>query len=159
MDLTRVIAGPTITRSLAELGASVMRVTSPRIVDFTTVFRDLNWGKWNCHLHLKDEDDREKLRNLIREADVVVNGYRPGVSNNPKPDEDGMCSLLTCVQVMDRLGFGRADMFDLVRGRGRGIIHARENCYGWHGPWAHRSGWQGISDAVRETTRAKLSTC
>ena len=154
-----MIAGPTITRSLAELGASVMRVTSPRIVDFTTVFRDLNWGKWNCHLHLKDEDDREKLRNLIREADVVVNGYRPGVSNNPKPDEDGMCSLLTCVQVMDRLGFGRADMFDLVRGRGRGIIHARENCYGWHGPWAHRSGCQGISDAVRETTRAKLSTC
>ncbi|KAF2258617.1 CoA-transferase family III [Lojkania enalia] len=127
VDLTRVIAGPTITSSLAELGASVMRVTSPHVPDFTRVFRDLNWGKWNCHLHLKDEGDKEKLRDLIRDADVVVDGYRPGV--------------------MDRLGFGRADIFDLIRDRARGIIHARENCYGWHGPWAHRSGWQGISDA------------
>jgi hypothetical protein len=92
VDLTRVIAGPTITRSLAELGASVMRVTSPHIVDFTSVFRDLNWGKWNCHLHLKDEDDKEKLRNLIREADVVVDGYRPGVSDDPRPDQADMCS-------------------------------------------------------------------
>lgn len=128
VDLTRVIAGPTITRSLAELGASIMRVTSPQVVDFTTVFRDLNWGKWNCSLHLKDEADRESLRNLILDADVVVDGYRPGV--------------------MDKLGFGRTAIFDLVRNRDRGIVHLRENCYGWHGPWAHRSGWQGISDAV-----------
>ena len=128
IDLTRVIAGPTITRSLAELGASIMRVTSPHIVDFTTVFRDLNWGKWNCSLHLTDEADKDSLRKLILDADVVVDGYRPGV--------------------MDKLGFGRQAIFDLVRDRDRGIIHARENCYGWHGPWAHRSGWQGISDAV-----------
>lgn len=83
VDLTRVIAGPTITKSLAELGASVMRVTSPHIPDFASVFRDLNWGKWNCHLHLKDEADKEKLRDLIRDADVVVDGYRPGVSEHP----------------------------------------------------------------------------
>ncbi|MCJ1471141.1 hypothetical protein MMC07_009789 [Pseudocyphellaria aurata] len=127
VDLTRVIAGPTITRSLAELGASVMRVTSSQVVDFITVHRDLNWGKWNCFLHLKDEADKEQLRNLIRDADVVVDGYRPGV--------------------MDRLGFGREAIFDLVKNRDRGIIHLRENCYGWYGPWAHRSGWQGISDA------------
>lgn len=128
VDLTRVIAGPTITRSLAELGASVMRVTSSQLVDFTSVFRDLNWGKWNCFLHLKDEADKERLRKLILDADVVVDGYRPGV--------------------MDRLGFGREAIFDLVKTRDRGIIHARENCYGWYGPWADRSGWQGISDAV-----------
>ena len=128
VDLTRVIAGPTITRSLAELGASVMRVTSPHLPDYTTGFRDLNWGKWNCSLHLKDEGDKERLRKLILEADVVVDGYRPGA--------------------MERLGFGRKEIFDLVKGRNRGIIHLRENCYGWHGSWAHRSGWQGISDAV-----------
>ncbi|KAK0724922.1 CoA-transferase family III domain-containing protein [Lasiosphaeris hirsuta] len=127
VDLTRVIAGPTITRSLAELGASIMRVTSPHLPDFKNVFHDLNWGKWNCSLHLKDDADKEQLRALILEADVVVDGYRPGV--------------------MDRLGFGREAIFDMVKNRGRGIIHLRENCYGWHGPWAHRSGWQGISDA------------
>ncbi|KAI1406995.1 CoA-transferase family III [Hypoxylon sp. FL1857] len=126
VDLTRVIAGPAITRSLAEMGASVMRVTSPHVTDLS-VHQDLNWGKWNCSLHLKDEGDKEKLRALIREADVVVDGYRPGV--------------------MERLGFGRQAIFDLVKDRSYGIVVVRENCYGWHGPWAHRSGWQQISDA------------
>lgn len=129
VDLTRVIAGPAITRTLAEMGASVMRVVSPRVTDMSLVHQDLNWGKWNTYLHLKDEADAERLRELVREADVVVDGYRPGV--------------------MDRLGFGRQAIFDLVKDRPRGIIHVRENCYGWYGPWVHRSGWQQISDAVR----------
>lgn len=128
VDLTRVIAAPSITRGLAEMGASVMRITSPRITDFSMLHQDLNWGKWNAHLHLTDEADKAKLRQLILEADVVVDGYRPGV--------------------MERLGFGRQAIFDLVKDRGYGIIHLRENCYGWHGPWRHRSGWQQISDAV-----------
>ncbi|KAF3920777.1 hypothetical protein ABW20_dc0104811 [Dactylellina cionopaga] len=127
VDLTRVIASPAITRALAEMGASVMRVTSPLITDFSLFHLDLNWGKWNCHLHLKNEEDKEKLRKLILEADVVVDGYRPGV--------------------MDRLGFGREAIFELVKDRGYGIVHVRENCYGWYGPWSHRSGWQQISDA------------
>ncbi|KAF9893695.1 hypothetical protein FE257_009863 [Aspergillus nanangensis] len=127
VDLTRVIAGPTISRSLAELGASVMRVVSPHVTDLSALHQDLNWGKWNAYLHLKEEGDREKLRELIREADVVVDGYRPGV--------------------MERLGFGREKVLELVRGRERGIVHVRENCYGWHGPWRGRSGWQQISDA------------
>lgn len=139
VDLTRVIAGPTITVSLAEMGASVMRVTGPKIVDFENVFHDLNWGKWNAHLDLKDEKDKARLRELILEADVVVDGYRPGV--------------------MGRLGFGREAIFDLVKGRDRGIIHLRENCYGWHGPWSHRSGWQGISDAVCGITSSISRMC
>jgi hypothetical protein len=131
VDLTRVIAGPAMTRGLAEMGASVMRVTSPHITDLSGFHQDLNWGKWNCHLHLEDEADREALRELIREADVVVDGYRPGV--------------------MERHGFGRQDILDLVKDREYGIIHARVNCYGWHGPWSHRSGWQQISDAVTQS--------
>jgi hypothetical protein len=103
VDLTRVIASPAIGRGLAELGASVMRITSPQITDMSALHQDLNWGKWNCRLHLKDEADKEKLRAFIREADVVVDGYRPGV--------------------MERLGFGRQAIFDLVKDRERGIIH------------------------------------
>ncbi|KAI8267642.1 hypothetical protein K4K58_007536 [Colletotrichum sp. SAR11_239] len=127
VDLTRVIAGPAISRSLAEMGASVMRVTSPDITDLSALHQDLNWGKWNCHLDLKKPGDKDKLRELICDADVVVDGYRPGV--------------------MERHGFGRQAIYDLVKDRPRGIIHLRENCYGWHGPWSHRSGWQRISDA------------
>ncbi|GAP93263.1 hypothetical protein SAMD00023353_11600010 [Rosellinia necatrix] len=145
VDLCRVIAGPAIGRGLAEMGASVMRVTSPRVTDLSALHQDLNWGKWNTSLHLRDDDsaddsadhaaaDREKLRALIRDADVVVDGYRPGV--------------------MERLGFGREAVFDLVRGRARGIVHVRENCYGWRGPWSHRSGWQQISDACCGVSRS-----
>jgi hypothetical protein len=128
VDLTRVIAGPVIGRSLAEMGASVMRVTHPGIPDVSSLHPDLNWGKWNCHLDLKKEADRERLVELIKEADVVIDGYRPSV--------------------MERLGFSRQVIFDLVKDRSYGIIHVRENCYGWHGPWVHRSGWQQNSDAV-----------
>lgn len=128
LDLTRVIAAPTITRSLAEMGASVMRVTGP-VTDFGGTLPDLNWGKWNCKLDINHLDDRNRLIALIQGADVVVESYRPGV--------------------MERKGFGREAIFGMIKGRSRGgIVHVRVNCYGWHGPWKHRSGWQQVSDAV-----------
>ncbi|KAL4869736.1 hypothetical protein BDV12DRAFT_184890 [Aspergillus spectabilis] len=128
VDLTRVIAGPSISRGLAEQGASIMRVTGPGVLDAYPLHADLNWGKWNCSIDLKTEQGKEQLRQLIREADVVLDGYRPGV--------------------MERLGFGREAILELVKDRPFGLIYVRENCYGWHGPWQGRSGWQQISDAV-----------
>lgn len=128
VDLTRVIAAPAITRGLAELGASVMRVAAGHLVDMSALHCDLNWGKWNCHLDLREDGDRERLRGLIREADVVVSGYRP--------------------YVLDKWGFGEEDVLEMCKGRDRGVVYVRENCYGWQGEWAGRSGWQQISDAV-----------
>lgn len=127
VDLTRIVAGPSIVRSLAEFGASVMRVTGPHVADFSGLHPDLNWGKWNCHLDLRKEEDRVRLRELISEADVVVNGYRPGV--------------------LDKYGADYKSVFEIAKKRGRGIVYARENCFGWTGPWSHRAGWQPISDA------------
>lgn len=127
VDMTRIVAGPSIGRSLAELGASVMRITGPRIADFSGLHPDLNWGKWNCHLDLRKEDDRLKLRNLLLEADVVINGYRP--------------------YVLDKYGASYEEVFQIGKERGRGFIYVRENCFGWLGPWSHRAGWQPISDA------------
>lgn len=128
VDLTRVIAGPAVSRGLAELGASVMRVTAPHLCDMSVLHPDLNHGKWNAHLDLRRAEDRESLRALVREADVFVQGYRPGV--------------------LDKYGFGERDVIEMCRGRGRGIVYCGENCYGWRGPWMGRSGWQQISDAV-----------
>ncbi|RAL16070.1 alpha methylacyl-CoA racemase [Aspergillus homomorphus CBS 101889] len=128
VDLTRVIAGPSIARGLAEHGASVMRVTGPGVLDAYALHADLNWGKWNCSIDLKTERGKEELRQLIRGADIVLDGYRPGV--------------------MEKLGFGREAVLEIVKDRPFGLIYARENCYGWHGPWKGRSGWQQISDAV-----------
>ncbi|KAH0538968.1 hypothetical protein FGG08_004483 [Glutinoglossum americanum] len=127
VDLTRIIAGPTITRGLAELGASVMRVTAPHLSDYSSLHVDFNWGKWNSYLDFREKGDCERMRALILEADVVVTGYRPWV--------------------LDKFGFGQEGILELCKGRDRGIVYVRENCYGWGGPWAYRSGWQQISDA------------
>ncbi|KAJ4365453.1 hypothetical protein N0V95_000388, partial [Ascochyta clinopodiicola] len=127
VDLTRVIAAPAVTRGLAELGASVMRVTAEHVTDMSVLHVDMNWGKWNAHLDFRKEEDREALRDLVREADVVVQGYRPGV--------------------LDKYGFSPEGLLELTKDRERGLIVVRENCYGWHGPWSYRSGWQQISDA------------
>jgi hypothetical protein len=127
LDLTRVIASPTITRGLAEWGASVMRITAPHLPDYSGLHPDLNWGKWNCELDLRTEDGRQKAQALLREADVVVNGYRPGV--------------------LDKYGLGFEDVQRIGDERGRGFIYVRENCFGWKGPMRHRSGWQPVSDA------------
>jgi crotonobetainyl-CoA:carnitine CoA-transferase CaiB-like acyl-CoA transferase len=110
VDLTRVIAGPTITRSLAELGASVMRITAPHLPDMSMLHPDLNHGKWNACLDLRDEADRHKLRDLVLGADVFVQGYRPGV--------------------LDKYGFGEDDVIRMCEARGRGIVYCAENCYG-----------------------------
>lgn len=144
VDLTRIIAAPAISRGLAELGASVMRITAPHQPDLSSLHPDLNWGKWNASLDLRKAEHCETLRNLIMEADVVVTAYRPGV--------------------MKKYGFGVEDIISLCSDRERGIIVVQENCYGWKGqvscmllldritdacsPWAGRSGWQQISDAV-----------
>ena len=132
IDLTRIIASPTITRELAELGASVLRITSPNITDMTSLVTDLGWGKWNAHLDLTCLADRERLRALILESDVVVDGYRPGV--------------------MEKWGFGKEDILKMFEEKKRGVVYVHENCYGWNGPWMGRSGWQQISDAVRFVT-------
>lgn len=109
VELTRVIAGPSIGRQLAELGASVMRVSAPHLPDFTGMHPDLNWGKWNCFLDLREDVDRHKLAALIMDADIVLDGYRPGV--------------------FEKYGFGRDNVIAMCKGRPRGIIYARENCY------------------------------
>ncbi|KAK8080765.1 hypothetical protein PG997_008583 [Apiospora hydei] len=73
VDLTRVIAGPAVSRGLAELGASVMRVTAPHLTDMSVLHPDLNHGKWNASLDLRTESGRRALRDLFGfgEKDVL----------------------------------------------------------------------------------------
>ena len=127
VDFSRIIAAPTLTRGLAEYGASVMRITAPHLPDMGFLHPDMGWGKWNASLDLRNPSDAQKAKDLILDADVVVYGYRPGV--------------------LDKYGLGLDDVLKLCQHRTRGIIIARLNCYGWVGPWAERSGWQQISDA------------
>lgn len=128
LDLTKVIAGPTITRVLALMGADVLRVSSHTTADATFALFDGQLGKRDTNLDLKTRQGRASLQTLMEEADVVVDGFRPGV--------------------LKRLGFGNTWAHELARRRGRGMVYCRENCYGWTGEWSDRSGYQQISDCV-----------
>ncbi|XXH03300.1 phosphate system positive regulatory protein pho81 [Hypoxylon texense] len=128
VDLTRAIAGPTIAKLAALFGATVVRVSNTNLPDLGVVLFESNLGKRDAHVDLKTDEGKKALRQLIEDADVVLDGYRPGA--------------------LKKLGFSPTYVHEIAKRRGKGIVYARENCYGWKGPWKHRSGWQQISDAV-----------
>ncbi len=78
LDLTRVIAGPVATRTLALLGADVLRIDSPRLPESADAHADTGFGKRSARLDLADPADRAVFAQLLDSADVVVSGYRPG---------------------------------------------------------------------------------
>lgn len=128
LELCRIIAGPTITRVLAEYGAEVLKITSPTGSDVPFFQVDGNVGKHAAELDLKTDVGREQFEKLLETADVVVDGYRPGA--------------------IERLGYGPDALKVLAEKRGRGFVYVNENCFGYDGPWAGRPGWQQIADCV-----------
>lgn len=65
---------------------------------------------------------------LIQDADVLVQGYRPGV--------------------IARKGLSLHNLLEMAGKRGKGIVYVEENCYGPDGPMAERPGWQQVADAA-----------
>ena len=78
LDLTRVLAGPTCARTLAEHGADVLKITAPHLPNIGYQEFDTGHGKLSAHLDLRQTKDLATLRDLAREADVFSQGYRPG---------------------------------------------------------------------------------
>jgi len=78
LDLTRVLAGPTCGRTLAEHGAEVMRISAPHLPFIEHLLLDTGHGKLAAHADLRSETGRAALQALARDADVFVQGYRPG---------------------------------------------------------------------------------
>src|SRR5436305_2021088 len=78
LDLTRVLAGPTCGRTLAEHGADVMKITAAHLPVIEYQEYDTGHGKLSTHLDLRQVKDLDILRGLVREADVFSQGYRPG---------------------------------------------------------------------------------
>lgn len=77
LDLTRVIAGPVCTRTLALLGADVLRIDSPRLPELPWQHLDTGHGKRSALLDLEDDADRVRFEALLSLADAIVLGYRP----------------------------------------------------------------------------------
>jgi hypothetical protein len=130
LELCRIIAGPTIGRSLAAHGAQVLKVTPPHLPDVPFFQLDVNTGKHTAHLDLTDPTDKATFTALLADADVLIDGYRPGA--------------------LAKLGFSPATLAALARARGKGFVYVAEDCFGsaLDTEWAARAGWQQIADCV-----------
>jgi hypothetical protein len=124
LDLTRVLAGPVCARTLAEHGADVLHIASPKLPTIEAFEMDTGHGKRQSYVDLDDTPGRDTLRNLIRGADVFSQGFRQGA--------------------LERRGFG----VEAVAGLRPGIIYVSENAYGHDGPWKTRPGWEQLAQTV-----------
>src|SRR5947208_3312755 len=74
LDLTRVLAGPSCARTLAEHGADVMKISAAHLPNLGYQEYDTGHGKLSAHLDLREPEDVETLRGLVRDADVFSQG-------------------------------------------------------------------------------------
>ncbi|MBV8464719.1 MAG: CoA transferase [Burkholderiales bacterium] len=139
LDLTRVIAGPVGCRTLAAHGADVLQITSPNLPCIPLTVIDNGRGKRACHIDLTTLPGRLQLAGLLGEADVFVQGYRPGG--------------------LQALGFG-PEQAAMQR---PGLVYASLSAYGHAGPWAARRGFDSLTQTaagfnVAEATAAGQTT-
>ena len=124
LDLTRVLAGPTCARTLAEHGADVLKISGAHLSDSGASEFDTGIGKLSAHLDLRTPGGLETLRGLLREADVFSQSYRPG-------------SLAA-------RGFSPEQAAQLRPG----IVYVTLSAWGTEGPWRERRGFDSIVQSV-----------
>ena len=135
LDLTRLLPGAVATEWLAEFGAEVIKVEQPPLGDYarasyTALFEETNRGKKSVELDLKIQ--KELFLKLARNADVLVEGFRPGV--------------------MERLGLG----YEALNALNPRLIYVALTGYGKDGPHALLAGhdvnylaMSGVLDLIR----------
>jgi crotonobetainyl-CoA:carnitine CoA-transferase CaiB-like acyl-CoA transferase len=137
IDLSTVLAGPNCARYLADFGADVIKVERP---DTGDTLRNMAWrdprdgaGMWwkvvnrnkrTIALDLKDDADRNLLLDLVEDAHVVVENFRPGT--------------------LERLGLG----VDVLHARNPALVLTRVTGFGQDGPYAGRPGFATIAESM-----------
>ncbi|MEZ5614982.1 MAG: CaiB/BaiF CoA-transferase family protein [Rhodocyclaceae bacterium] len=127
LDLTRLLPGPVATQHLADLGADVVKIEDTGEGDYarsmgarpgetSAFFRLVNRNKRALRLDLKQAEGVAVLRRLTLSADVVVEGFRPGV--------------------MDKLGIG----YEVLSALNPRLVFCSISGYGQDGPYAQRAG-------------------
>ena len=142
LDISQIMAGPYCTMVLGDMGAEVIKVEKanggddsrqmgPYVEDESTCFAQINRNKKSISLNLKEEKGREVFYRLAREADVVVENYRPGVTQSLKIDYDSLKAI------------------------NPGLIYCSISGYGQTGPSRHKGGFdlvaQGMSGLMSMT--------
>jgi len=128
LDLTRVLAGPTCARTLAEHGADVLKITATHIAARDDQEYDTGHGKLSARLDLRQPQDLDILRGLVREGDVFSQGYRPGTlaDRGLSPEE------LAAVRP--------------------GLVYVSLCAFSHNGPWASRRGFDTVVQNVSGIT-------
>ncbi|HTN60316.1 MAG TPA: CoA transferase, partial [Devosia sp.] len=124
VDMGHVLAGPVVSRQLAEQGAEVIHVSAPHQPDPTHIVVDTGFGKRSAFVDLGIEDDIHALKDLIAGADIFVHSWRPGS--------------------LDRRGLSPEALAALRPG----LIYVSVSCYGYEGPWADRAGYDPLGQVV-----------
>jgi crotonobetainyl-CoA:carnitine CoA-transferase CaiB-like acyl-CoA transferase len=124
LDLTRVLAGPTGARVLAEHGADVLKVTAGHLPHSGQVDLDTGLGKLSTHIDLRTSEGAETLRALVRETDVFSQSYRPGA--------------------LAGRGFSAEELAKIRPG----IVCVALSAWGNTGPWRMRRGFDTIVQCV-----------
>jgi crotonobetainyl-CoA:carnitine CoA-transferase CaiB-like acyl-CoA transferase len=131
LDLTRVIAGPVCGRVLAAHGADVMNIASPNVPNLPRLVVDTGRGKLTAHLELREKAGNDRLKALLSQADIFVQGYRPG----------GLADL----------GFSPQDAARIRPG----IVYVSLSAYGHVGPWAARRGFDSVTQTASGINHAE----
>ena len=151
LDLSQYIPGPFATRQLADLGAQVIKIEPPsgdpiryfmqqNKNDPSAIYQHLNRGKYICQLDLKTDTGKQRLHNLLVDADVLLESFRPGV--------------------LDRLGFDRNTLESI----NHNLIHCALSGYGQTGPYRDIAGHDlnycaasGALDVNKKTDRPVIT--
>ncbi|MGQ0544943.1 MAG: CoA transferase [Betaproteobacteria bacterium] len=130
LDLTRVLAGPTCARSLAEHGADVLKISAGHLADSGMMDLDTGIGKLSARIDLRTPEGAATLRALTRKADVFSQSYRPGA--------------------LARRGFSP----EALAAMRPGIVCVSLSAWGASGPWRERRGFDSIVQAVSGIAQA-----
>jgi crotonobetainyl-CoA:carnitine CoA-transferase CaiB-like acyl-CoA transferase len=128
LDLTRVLAGPTCARTLAEHGADVLKITGKHLPNLGYQEFDTGHGKLSAHLDLREKKDVDILGGLVREADVFSQGYRPGTLGTRGFSPEALAKLRP------------------------GIVFVSLCAFSHVGPWASRRGFDTVIQTVSGIT-------
>lgn len=123
LEFARVLAGPTIGRSLAEQGADVIHGRHPYLDHIFPFEIETGWGKKAAYLDYQSERDRNHIFQLLETADVFIDGLRHGA--------------------MMQAGFTLKELTQ----RKKNLIIVQLDCYGFQGPWAERRGWEQLAQS------------
>ena len=131
LDLTRVRAGPTAVRQLADWGADVIKIEQPGDGGGTlggarhgSDFQNLHRNKRSLSLNLKSDQGREIFFKLVNDADVVVENYRPDVKF--------------------RLGID----YEKVKAANPRVVYASISGFGQDGPYGHLPGFDQVAQGM-----------